>query len=200
MDRSSCILCLAVVLVGSSLLLIESTQAQIDRVTTYCTIYVDDIVEGQPVTATIQMSPATPTNEGYKVLMWVTSPDGVGDKELNGAWVKSILTDSTGRATVTFNVPTYSGKWYVDVSFGSSNFANHTILYLAGNWQTQFTVLLQKTPTLSSTVTPTLSPTVNPTVPEFPVVTLLIAAVLAMTMLLVYGKRKLNMPAVKNQL
>ena len=41
----------------------QRVNAQVDRVATSCAIFVDNIVEGQPVTATIQMSPATPTSE-----------------------------------------------------------------------------------------------------------------------------------------
>jgi hypothetical protein len=110
------------------------------------------------------MSPPTLTGEGYKVTMWVTPPNPK-DYVAGEPWLKLVvLTDSNGRATETFNVPTYSGKWYVDVMFGSSNYANHTILYLAGNWQTQFTVYPAKTPTPSSTVAPTPNPTPTPTV------------------------------------
>ena len=43
--------------------LFQPVNAQVEGVTTSCTIFVDDIVEGQPVTATIQMSPATPTGK-----------------------------------------------------------------------------------------------------------------------------------------
>ena len=162
---------LLVMLAFSILLMIESTKAQFDRVTTYCDISVDDIVEGQPVAVTIQMSPATPTGEGYRVWMWVTPPNPK-DFSAGEPWLKNLLTDSNGKATVTFNVLAYSGKWYVDVSFGSNNFANHTILYLAGHWQKEFNVTPIKTPTTSTTAKPTASPipTANssptPTVPE----------------------------------
>lgn len=162
-----------VMVLCSTLLLIGSAHAQNNQVNTYCDIVVDDIVEGQPVVATIQMSPTTPTGEGYRVFTWVTSPEGIGNKELNGAWVKNVVTDSNGKITVTFDVPTYAGKWYVDVSFGGSNFDNHTILYSGGNWQTEFTVSPTKTPTTtpittpSSMVTPTSISIASPTVPEF---------------------------------
>ena len=70
----------------SSLLLIESTKAQIEQVPTYCDIFVDDIVEGQPVTATIQMSPSTPTGEGYtQLIVYLKSPNGVGPSSPNGS-------------------------------------------------------------------------------------------------------------------
>jgi hypothetical protein len=164
-------ICLLVVLAFSSLLMIESTKAQFDRVTTYCDISVNEVVEGQPVTVTIQMSPATPTGEGYRVWMWVTPPNPK-DFSANEPWLKNLLTDSNGKATVTFNVLTYRGKWYVDVSFESNNFANHTILYLAGHWQKEFTISPIKTPAPSTTATLTASPipttnsTTTPTVPE----------------------------------
>ena len=57
----------------------QPVNAQVEGVATSCTIFVDDIVEGQPVTATIQMSPATPTGEGYTQLnVYLKSPNGVG--------------------------------------------------------------------------------------------------------------------------
>lgn len=171
-----------VIVLCSILLLIESAHAQTIQVNTYCDIVVDNIVEGEPVVATIHMSPTTPTGEGYRVFIWVTSPDGIGDKELNGAWVKNVVTDSNGKVTVTFDVPTYAGKWYVDVSFGSSNFDNRTILYSGGNWRTEFTVLSVNTPTPSITVTPQSTSATSPTVPEFhliAVLTLMLTMILA---------------------
>lgn len=111
---------------------IQPVEAQAERVTTSCTIFVDNIVEGQPVTVTIQMSPATPTGEGYtQLIMYVISPNGVGESSANGPWIKTnISTDPNGKATVTFDVPTYSGYWYVVVDFGSHYYANYSMLYL----------------------------------------------------------------------
>jgi hypothetical protein len=177
-------MCLVIVL-GSALLLIESVHAQVNQVNTYCDIVVDKIVEGQPVVATIQMSPTMPTGEGYRIFTWVTSPEGVGNKELNGAWVKNVLTDAKGKVTVTFYVPTYAGNWYVDVSFGGSNFDNHTTLYCGGDWRTEFTVSLVNTPTPtiaptpSGVVTPTSTPTGSPTVSEFPLIAVLALMIIA---------------------
>ena len=104
--------------------MIESTKAQNEQIPTYCDIFVDDIVEGQPVTATIQMSPSTPTGEGYThLIVYLKSPNGVGPSSQNGPWVyMNIPTDPNGRATVTFDVPTYSGKWYVFVNFGGQTY------------------------------------------------------------------------------
>ena len=67
------------------------------------------------------MSPATPTGEGYtQLIVYLKSPNGVGASSPNGPWLyTNISTDPNGKATVTFDVPTYSGKWYVFVDFGS---------------------------------------------------------------------------------
>ena len=128
-------LALALILLFLSPLLVtqsNTAQAQGERVPTSCTIFVDNIVEGQPVTVTIQMSPATPTGEGYTQLtVYLISPQGVGASSPNGPWVyTNIPTDPNGRATVTFDVPTYSGNWFVDVFFGSHYYANYSMLYL----------------------------------------------------------------------
>ena len=189
-------LCLVVVLVVSSLSLIESTKAQFDSVTTYCDIFVDDIVEGQPVTTTIQMSPATPTGEGYtQLIVYLKSPNGVGASSPNGPWVyTNIPTDPNGRATVTFNVPTYSGKWYVFVNFGGHSYFNYSIFYSGGTWQKEFTVNPVKTPTPTITATPTPAsiPSPSPTVPEFPITLSLVTVLIAVSLLLVIGKKKLT--------
>ena len=167
--RKELALILVLVLLTTVTLVVVSFQpvdAQVERVTTYCDIFVDDTVEGQPVTATIQMSPSTPTGEGYtQLIVYLKSPNGVGASSPNGPWVyTNISTDTNGTATVTFNVPTYSGKWYVFVNFGSHSYAN-SILYLAGTWQAEFTISPIKTPTPSTSAMPTASPIVtdNPT-------------------------------------
>jgi hypothetical protein len=181
-----------------TILLIEFAHAQTNQVNTYCDIAVDHIVEGQPVVATIQMYPATPTGEGYKVFTWVTSPDGIGNKELNGAWVKNVLTDENGKVTVTFDVSTYTGKWYVDVSFGGSNFDNHTTLYSGGNWRTELTVSSADTstssiiPTPSSIVTPMSTSTANPTIPEFSFIAVLTLMLIIPLTLVFFVKKKLH--------
>jgi len=185
------ILLLVVMLVIPTLLLVEPTEAQTEQVTTFCVIFVDDIVEGQPVTVTIQMSPATPTGEGYRVWMWVTPPNPE-DFSANEPWLKNLLTDSNGKATATFKVLAYSGKWYVDVSFESNSFANHTILYLAGHWQKEFTVNPVKTPTPTITAFPTPASTPTPAVPEFPITASMIAVLVVVSLLLIVGKKKLT--------
>jgi hypothetical protein len=178
--------------------LFQPVNAQVEGVTTSCTIFVDDIVEGQPVTAIIQMSPATPTGEGYTQLhVYLKSPNGVGASSPNGPWVyMSISTDTNGKATVTFNVPTYSGKWYVFVTFGGHSYFNYSIFYLGGTWQKEFTVNPIKTPTPSPTASPTLTPsptpsTPSPTVPEFSLWSILLPLSLIATAagLLVYHKK-----------
>ena len=109
----------------------QQVNAQVERVTTSCAIFVDNIVEGQPVTATIQMSPVTPTGEGYtQLIVYLKSPNGVGASSPNGPWVyTNISTDTNGKATVTFDVPTYIGRWYVFVDFGSHSYVNYSMLY-----------------------------------------------------------------------
>jgi hypothetical protein len=81
-------LALVLVLLTMITLVVVSFQpvnAQVERVTTSCTIFVENIVEGQPVTATIQMSPPTPTGEGYTQLtVYLKSPNGVGASSPNG--------------------------------------------------------------------------------------------------------------------
>jgi hypothetical protein len=179
----------------------QPVNAQVERVTTSCAIFVDNIVEGQPVTVTIQMSPPTPTGEGYtQLIVYLKSPNGVGASSPNGPWVYgNISTDPNGKATITFDVPTYSGKWYVFVDFGSHYYPNYSMLYLAGTWQAGFTVSPIKTPTPSTTATPTASPmptanpTPTPTVPEFPswtIFLLLTIAVAAAGLLVYFMKRK----------
>lgn len=185
-------LCLVVVLVVSSLLLIESTEAQFDSVTTYCDIFVDDVVEGQPVTITIQMSPATPTGEGYtQLIVYLKSPNGVGASSPNGPWVyTNIPTDPNGRATLTFNVPTYSGKWYVFVNFGGHTYFNYSIFYSGGTWQKEFTI----NPVITPTPTPTRAstPTPSPTIPEFPSTISLVAVLAAVGLLLLISRKRLS--------
>jgi hypothetical protein len=197
-------LALALILVFLTLMtlvvvLFQPVSAQVERVTTYCTIFVDNLVEGQPVTATIQMSPSTPTGEGYtQLIVYLKSPNGVGASSPNGPWVyTNISTDPNGKVTVTFDVPTYIGKWYVFVDFGSHSYANYSKLYLAGTWQAGFTVSPIKTPTPYSTATPTASPiptdnlTPTPTVPEFPSWTILLnlSVVVAIAGFLIYFKK-----------
>jgi len=173
-------LLLAVMLVIPSLLLVEPAEAQVVEIHTSCVISVNDTVEGQPITATIQMSPATPTGEGYtQLIVYLKSSNGVGASSPNGPWVyTNIPTDPNGRATVTFNVPTYGGKWYVFVNFGGHSYANN-IFYFGGTWQAEFTISPIETPTPSPTATatgtpiPTDNPTPTPTVPEFSWLTIL---------------------------
>jgi hypothetical protein len=176
----------------------QPVNAQVERVTTSCTIFVENIVEGQPVTATIQMSPATPTGEGYTLIVYLKSPNGVGASSQNGPWVYGISTDPNGKATVTFDVPTYSGKWYVYVNFGGRSYSNDSMFYTGGTWQTEFTISPIETPTPSPTATatgtpiPTDNPTPSPSVPEFSswAIPLLLIVTLAFAGLLVYIKKQ----------
>ena len=164
--------CLFAILVISSQLVIEATKAESERVTTFCSILVDDTIEGQSITAKIQMSPATPTGEGYtQLIVYLKSPNGVGESGPNGPWIyTNISTDPNGVVVVNFDVATYSGYWQIVVDFGGHYYANSK-LYLAGTWETGFNVYPTQTPTPSPS-TPSISPSSSPTsstsVPEFP--------------------------------
>lgn len=164
--------CLFAILVISSQLVIEATKAESERVTTFCSILVDDTIEGQSITAKIQMSPATPTGEGYtQLIVYLKSPNGVGESGPNGPWIyTNISTDPNGVVVVNFDVATYSGYWQIVVDFGGHYYANNSKLYLAGTWETGFNVYPTQTPTPSPSVpsiSPSSSPTSSPSIPEF---------------------------------
>ena len=65
----------------------QPINAQVGESCHFALYFVDNIVEGQPVTATIQMSPATPTGEGYtQLIVYLKSPNGLSLSP-NGPWV-----------------------------------------------------------------------------------------------------------------
>ena len=134
-----CALVLAVILVASSLLMVMPTQAQVENVTTSCYIIANNIVEGQPVSAVIQISPAPPTGEIFSnISVHLISPmQGVYGNGGNGPWGKTdIRTDTDGKANVTFDITTFSGFWNIEVYFLGQYFANNTLYYQPSYWQT----------------------------------------------------------------
>jgi hypothetical protein len=141
---------LIVFIAASSLLIIQPVKAQVETVSTSCGIFVDNIVEGQPVIVEVQIYPAPPSGEiFYNLSVWMTSPmQGVWGNGGNGPWGKGpISTDADGKATVTFDISTFSGYWNVGLYFPGQYFANDTIYYQPGNWQRGFTVSPTQTPT-----------------------------------------------------
>jgi hypothetical protein len=149
----------------SSLLFIKPATAEVENVSTSCSIMVDSIVEGQPVTALIQIYPAPSSGEIFNNLgVWITSPmQGVWGNGGNGPWNKGhISTDTDGKATVTFDIITFSGYWNIGLYFEGQYFANNTIYYQPGNLQTGFTVSPAKTPTPSPTAIPASAPAPTP--------------------------------------
>jgi len=158
-----------------------SPQTQVQNIITSCSIRIEpnNIVEGQPINVVLQICPPPPsTNETFSnISLWITSPaQGVSGY---GPWSKNnISSDSNGVARVSFDIPTFSGYWNVGVSFEGQYFANNTLHYQSGNWQTGFTITSNKTPNASPSRTPTYltstpSPSPSPSVPEFPMWTIL---------------------------
>jgi hypothetical protein len=142
-------LCLVVVLVVSSLLLIESTKAQVENVRTSCNITITDILEGQPIPCSIQIYPAPPEGEVFNnISVTIVSPmQGVWGNGGNGPWNKAnIATDSNGRATVNFDITTFSGYWNAILYFGGQTFANKSLYYQPSSQQINFNVYTPETP------------------------------------------------------
>jgi hypothetical protein len=182
----------------SSLLITQSVKAEVENVSTSCGIFVDSIVEEQPVTVVVQIFPAPPSGEVFNNLtVWMTSPmQGVWGNGGNGPWSKGhISTDTSGRATVTFDIITFGGYWNIGLYFEGQYYVNNTIYYQPGNWQTGFTVSPVQTPIPSPTVTPYPSPsptpittlTPAPSIPEFPAtlgITLFVMTILSLLLVL----------------
>ena len=167
-----CTLLLVAVIAISSLLLIKPVTAEVENISTSCYILVDNVVEGQPVTVTVQIFPAPPAGEVFSnISVGITSPlQGISG---NGPWDQTnILTDSNGVAKVTFNnIATFGSpaNWNVWVYFGGQYLSNSTMYYQPGHWESIFFVSAIQTQTPSPTTNPTpLSPTPTPTVPPAP--------------------------------
>jgi len=142
-------------------------------VNTFASIMIEPAVpkEGQPFRVEVQMSPCPPPDEIFNDLfLMVTSPrQGIHGF---GPWSKgNISTNTDGKATVIFDIPTFSGYWIIDLSFGGQYFANNTIYYNSGNWHKNFYISSSKTPdpppitspspTTSASPTPTPTPTIS---------------------------------------
>ncbi len=141
--------CLVVILVASSLFIVEPTTAQTESITTSCSISVYNILEGQPVAVTLQVYPAPPVGEFFNNLtVTITSPmQGVYGNGGNGPWSKSnISTDSAGRAAIKFDITTFSGYWNAELYFGGEYFVNNTLYYQPCRRQIVFSVTPPETP------------------------------------------------------
>ena len=163
-------LLLIAIIATSVLFIIQPAKAEVENVGTSCSIIVDDVVEGQPINAVVQIYPAPPSGETYNNLfVWITSPaQGISGY---GPWGKShISSDTNGVAKVTFDITTFSGGWNIGVSFEGQYFANNTIYYLPGNWQRNFYVSSAQTPTPSPTASPSPSPSPTPSPTQLPTI------------------------------
>jgi hypothetical protein len=168
MSKSVALLLVLVFLTASSLTIIQSVKGSVENVGTSCGIFVDDIVEGQPITITVQIYPAPPAGEIFNDLfVWIASPlQGTAG---NGPWGKSFPSDTDGKATVTFDIHTFSGYWNVGLSFEGQYFANNTIYYQPLQSQRGFSISAAQTPSPSPSPSP--SPTPNPTPTPSPITT-----------------------------
>lgn len=151
----------------SILLIILPAKAVVQNVETSSGIFVDNIVEGQPINLVVQIYPAPPAGETFtNLFVWITSP--MQSVSGYGPWSKSnITTDTDGKATVTFDIHTFSGYWNVGLYFPGQYFVNNTIYYQPIDWQRGFTVYSVETPTPLPTAAP--SPTPSPTFAPSPI-------------------------------
>jgi hypothetical protein len=142
-------LLLLIIILITSWLVICPAKAEVENISTTCGIFVDSIIEGQPVTITIQVYPAPPEGQVFNnLIVGLTSPmQGVWGNGGNGPWSKSnISTDSNGRATVTFGIVSFSGYWNVDLYFGGQYFDNKSVYYQPINSQRGFTISPAQSP------------------------------------------------------
>ena len=137
---------------------VDTTVGQVANVSTTCNIFVDALVEGQPITIKLQIYPAPPEGEIISNLsVGIISPlQGISGW---GCWdQKNVRTDSNGVAVVTFYVQTLSANWNVWVYFGGQYFANNTIFFQSGFWERYFFISPAKTPTPTPSAVSTLGP------------------------------------------
>ena len=150
------------IMAASNLLIIQPVKASVENVGTSCSIFVDDIVEPQPITVTVQIYPAPPEGEIFNdISVVIVSPlqGTVGNYPWGtGPWEKTFPSDTDGKATVTFDIHTFGGYWIVDFYFGGQYFANDTIYYEPLQSQRNFFVSSVETPTPSPTASPSPSP------------------------------------------
>ena len=175
--RKSFVLLLVLILLSAyPLTIVQLVKASVENVGTSCSIFVDDIVEPQPITVMVQIYPAPHEGEIFNDLsVVIVSPlqGTVGNYPWGtGPWEKSFSSDTNGKATVTFDIHTFGGYWIVDLYFGGQYFANNTIYYEPLQSQRNFFVSSIETPTPSPTVSPSPSPkptfSPEPTLPTSP--------------------------------
>jgi hypothetical protein len=143
------------------LTIVQLVKASVENVGTSCSIFVDDIVEPQPITVIVQIYPAPPEGEIFNdISIVIVSPlqGTVGNNLDTGPWEKSFSSDTDGKATVTFDIHTFGGYWIVDFYFWGQYFANDTIYYEPLQSHENFFVSSIETPTPSPTVSPSPSP------------------------------------------
>ncbi len=174
MRKSFVLLLVLILLLAYPLTIVQLVKASVENVRTSCSIFVDDIVEPQPITVIVQIYPAPPDGEIFNnISVVIVSPlqGTVGNYPWGtGPWEKSFSSDTSGKATITFDIHTFSGYWIVDLYFGGQYFANNTIYYEPLQSQRNFFVSSIETSTPSPTVSPSPSPEPTfypePTVPN----------------------------------
>ena len=158
-----------VFLTATCITIIQPAKAEVENVGTSCSIFVDNIVEGQPINVVVQIYPAPPsTNDVFENLTVILFSPAQGISGY-GPWQKGpSSSDSNGIASFTFNVPAFSGTWQITLIFKGQYFANNTIYYQQGDWQKKVHISSAQTPTPSPTVSPSPSPTPSTTLSPSP--------------------------------
>jgi hypothetical protein len=146
----------------SSLFIIQPVKASVESIGTSCYLFAEDVVEPQPITVEVQIYPAPPEGEVFNdLVIIITSPlqGTVGNYPWGtGPWAKRFSSDTDGKATVIFEVHTFGGYWFVELSFGGQYFANETIYYEPLDAHRHVFVSSVETPTPSPTASPSPSP------------------------------------------
>ena len=157
------IILLTLISTASSLIMVKPAYAQpsIENVSTtaYIAVQPENIVEGQSINVLVQILPAPPSaNDVFENLTVVLVSPAQGISGY-GPWSKGpASSDALGKATFSFDIPTFSGGWIVELFFPGQYFANNTIYYQRGDWQRTFLVSSAQTPIPSSSPTPSPSP------------------------------------------
>lgn len=166
-------LLLIAITVTSVLFIMQPAKAEIEKVGTSCSIFVDDVVEGQPITITVQIFPAPPSGEVFSnISVGIVSPSqGISGW---GPWdQKNIFTDPNGVAKATFYIPTFGSpaNWNVWAYFGGQYLANNTLYYQSSHLESKFYISAAQTPTPSPTASPFPSPSPTPSPTQRPTIT-----------------------------
>ncbi len=193
MGRTSKGLALIIILIVavSSLLIVQPAKAQVENVSTSCSISIQphNPVEGQPITVLLQIQPAPPAGEIFSNLIVMVISPYAGGVVQNGQWHQDgIFTDSNGTANVTFNLPTSIGYWNAEVIFKGQYFANNTVYYQSGDWQICFPISSPQTPT---TIT-TESPIPTPIIPEFSILAVIPLILFTLSFVALFRRRKIT--------